>query len=468
MDNTSETYERVTVTLGLPMLELFDNGKDGAARAPIIGVPKLHAPTFDSAYTTGYEEGGGWARATIAAIDGAQSYNYYYRETSSGPYQFIKNSTDTAIILRGMPRKCTRYLAASAVNSAGKEGYRSGNKTVNIGQVPSPLPPPSWDEYNAEDSDLRGLEISAGLSTDLAWLTTPIFEGQVTLSMGRSGAASKLAFLGPKITISAGEVLTVGNARRRAAGFGPDPLTGLSLNWFDSSDSLISTDSIYSAIASTSFVYTEASKTAPALTAYARWVLIHDMSGGATADLSYFSQPRVTRTITSAASIALWQSSGDPRYMRDSGGVIRGQEYTDSSNVIYKGVNTGGSSPVSVQVVSSTNTDYVFLDATGAGGSGVQGTVSAYLSANGNEIRAEASQNTFLTGAANRPHVFSVGSVVLGASVATNATQGFAYLPSCAGTPTGTPVTQSGANAMVWDRTNKKLYVYDGGWNAMN
>lgn len=60
----------------------------------------------------------------------------------------------------------------------------------------------------------------------------------------------------------------------------------------------------------------------------------------------------------------------------------------------------------------------------------------------------------------------SGGDVVIGGSVATNATKGFPFIPSCAGTPTGVPAGYSAGTsvALAWDRTNKKLYVYDGSW----
>lgn len=58
-----------------------------------------------------------------------------------------------------------------------------------------------------------------------------------------------------------------------------------------------------------------------------------------------------------------------------------------------------------------------------------------------------------------------VPSIVLGAAaIATNATSGFLYIASCAGTPTGTPTSYTGRVPMVWDSTNKKFYVYDGAW----
>lgn len=62
------------------------------------------------------------------------------------------------------------------------------------------------------------------------------------------------------------------------------------------------------------------------------------------------------------------------------------------------------------------------------------------------------------------------GNVAVGVgSLATNATAGFIYIPSCAGTPTGTPTTIAGFAPMVVDSSNNKLYVYVGGsWVAMN
>lgn len=59
----------------------------------------------------------------------------------------------------------------------------------------------------------------------------------------------------------------------------------------------------------------------------------------------------------------------------------------------------------------------------------------------------------------------SAGSVRLGnnAALATGATAGFAYVPTCAGTPTGTPETLTGGAPIVIDTTNHKLYFYSGG-----
>lgn len=55
-----------------------------------------------------------------------------------------------------------------------------------------------------------------------------------------------------------------------------------------------------------------------------------------------------------------------------------------------------------------------------------------------------------------------------GAALATNATDGFLWIPTCAGTPTGVPASYTGKCALVMDTTNHVLYVYDGSWRAMN
>lgn len=45
------------------------------------------------------------------------------------------------------------------------------------------------------------------------------------------------------------------------------------------------------------------------------------------------------------------------------------------------------------------------------------------------------------------------------AALATNAASGFQFITGCAGTPTGTPNVYTGAYAMVFDSTNKKICV---------
>jgi len=64
-----------------------------------------------------------------------------------------------------------------------------------------------------------------------------------------------------------------------------------------------------------------------------------------------------------------------------------------------------------------------------------------------------------------RMRITSAGNVVAGGSVAlaTTATDGFLYVPTCAGVPTGTPTAITGMAPIVVNTTNNKLYFYSGG-----
>ena len=64
-----------------------------------------------------------------------------------------------------------------------------------------------------------------------------------------------------------------------------------------------------------------------------------------------------------------------------------------------------------------------------------------------------------------RMRLDAFGNIIAGASaaLATNATNGFLYVPTCAGTPTGTPTAITGMAPIVVNTTNNKLYFYSGG-----
>lgn len=96
------------------------------------------------------------------------------------------------------------------------------------------------------------------------------------------------------------------------------------------------------------------------------------------------------------------------------------------------------------------------------------------IGANGTDIKSDtgilalysngANEIQFHTNAVERLRVDSNGNVrVNTAAIATTATNGFLYVPTCAGTPTGTPTAITGLAPIVVDSTNNKLYFYSGG-----
>lgn len=68
------------------------------------------------------------------------------------------------------------------------------------------------------------------------------------------------------------------------------------------------------------------------------------------------------------------------------------------------------------------------------------------------------------TSNAVRMNIDQTGNKVFGvAALATNATDGFVHIPSCAGTPTGTPTLVIGMIPMIFDTTNSQFWFYTGG-----
>ena len=132
------------------------------------------------------------------------------------------------------------------------------------------------------------------------------------------------------------------------------------------------------------------------------------------------------------------------RFYRD-GGNLGAVLFSTSS-----GYNQG-SGPQNVQ-------QGVVLGAIGSGGL----ILTAEHSSGGIQFLSGGNASTNLSFALDH-----AGNVVCGnAALATNATSGFFYGPSCAGAPTGTPTANTGRVARIYDTTNNKDYVYNGGWKA--
>lgn len=93
---------------------------------------------------------------------------------------------------------------------------------------------------------------------------------------------------------------------------------------------------------------------------------------------------------------------------------------------------------------------------------------SNYLSST---VGSTGSLTFSLTGTTPEFYINNTGGVVIGnkAALVTTATEGFLYIPSCAGIPTGVPTAKTGKIPVVCDSTNNKMYIYSGGaWVALN
>lgn len=80
----------------------------------------------------------------------------------------------------------------------------------------------------------------------------------------------------------------------------------------------------------------------------------------------------------------------------------------------------------------------------------------------------DASSITWTTAGATRLKITSTGNIVPGtAALATTATDGFIYMSTSAGAPTGVPTTQTGRVAFHYDTTNNQFYVYNAAWKKV-
>lgn len=109
-------------------------------------------------------------------------------------------------------------------------------------------------------------------------------------------------------------------------------------------------------------------------------------------------------------------------------------------------------------VAGTSNTAGANLTITGSQGTGTGAGGSIIF-----QVAPAGSTGTAQNALARALAVTSGKSVVVGdntAALATTATDGFLYVPTCAGTPTGVPTAQTGTVPIVVDTTNNKMYFY--------
>jgi len=82
-------------------------------------------------------------------------------------------------------------------------------------------------------------------------------------------------------------------------------------------------------------------------------------------------------------------------------------------------------------------------------------------------INRESGKIEWRTSDTARASITSLGSFLAGtAALSTTATDGFLYIPSCAGAPSGTPTDHSNMSAIIHDTSNNRIYLYNHVSNA--
>jgi hypothetical protein len=190
-----------------------------------------------------------------------------------------------------------------------------------------------------------------------------------------------------------------------------------------------------------------------------RWMRLNGsgqfLFGGHTAAIT---TPFVTPGVQMAAASAAGSSFGGFRYGDNAFApfwiLAKSRNGTVGSHTIVQANDTLGT----LAFLGSDGTAFL---------SGVQIAAEVDGTPGTNDMPGRIRFLTTADGAASpteRMRIDCKGNVVVNtAAIATTATDGFFYVPTCAGTPTGTPSTYTGRAPVVVDTTNNKLYFYSGG-----
>jgi hypothetical protein len=147
----------------------------------------------------------------------------------------------------------------------------------------------------------------------------------------------------------------------------------------------------------------------------------------------------------------IYQSSSNVSNVYYTGGTIPSTT-TSATSVFHSNVATAAA--------AFTLTNLYHFRITGVS-LGAGSAVTNEYGVHSNIAAGSGKYNFYAAGTA--PNLFAGSTVVGTAALATNATSGFLYVPTCAGTPTGVPATFTGTAPIVVDTTNNKLYFYSGG-----
>lgn len=355
---------------------------------------------------------------------------------------------------------------------------------ATITYVPDPdVEDSSFDVSFPDDDGLRGWEVVEGDGLDIDWSQSVTYDGRTSLVILDTNSTHS-AFAGPLYAAKGSETIAIKQAQRRSTGTGSAPNARMEVWEYDDADVKTET-TLYDVLSTTSFVLFDGKHALLSSTRYFRIMLQAQNNGGSGYSV-YFSPPRIRRQVDGkdlASTLDLDEHtvtlSGTGKILAGGGKVTVGAD----------GITVGGSS--GADNIDFVNEVDVQVGSLWAGGSSGNGSINLIANYNGagsttlsigsvDEIAFTESAHseiftmnsagfTFDPGATTRRHLFTRSSMVIGDGLATNATDGFVYLGSCAGVPTGVPTTQTGTIPFVIDSTNNHVYAYMGGaWQRIS
>lgn len=118
--------------------------------------------------------------------------------------------------------------------------------------------------------------------------------------------------------------------------------------------------------------------------------------------------------------------------------------------------------------VGANDNSAVGIFAVGTSNAGVTGLVARGRALQTASLFEAQDENSVAHVYISAGHSTKPASLVVGKAVLANAaTDGFLYVPTVAGTPTGVPTARIGTTATVYDTTANKLWIYNGAWRGV-
>ena len=454
----------------------YDTARNYTTTMPAPADPALTGTTATASYlddpslaviSSGRDKSGYYILVEVnhASISSTYGGSVRLHPTPNGPDRFINIAASLAeplalpceVYIPNAHPNVAYELSAQVVTQYGQESeFTTPAVSHTVAYIPGPDPPQGgWDDVPVDDEAGRGLEFLTGTVAEIAWDTSVLGEGKTSLKI-TNGIGGDTSVTREKWSVRPNEKLAVGVARKRSGGLGTAPPTSLKWNWYkadDTASAVTPTETIFSAQATTTFVYDDGVVTAPSDAAYGRWVLQqHDSGGGGTAYSSYFTLPTVERQATSKR---IADGAVDTQHIAP-GAVTQDKTYFQptAGDPIY-GYDEDGE-PITAQYWSEGGERWVMQ----AVGSTAHPTTGWQMrDSDGIASMDMAGGTTTWTGVVRTTHDLAPTSIL-----ATNATEGFWHIPKCDGTPTGTPADYAGI-PIVWDYANELLYAYSkGNW----